>query len=123
MHLQRNCAPALAERAGMSKQPMNQLLCRLEAYGYVERTDAPDEGRARTVHFTKGRAVHAKTIDILRDIEREWRAELGSADFAETQGNYSLASGIVHRRARSDASPDAVARSGHATSPSKPTPD
>src|SRR5262252_3239373 len=37
----------LAERAGMSKQAINQLLRSLEAYGYVERSDAPDEGRAR----------------------------------------------------------------------------
>src|SRR6516164_6065855 len=64
----------LAERAGMSKQAMNQLLRSLEAYGYIERTDAPDEGRGRTVRFTKrGRAAYAKIIDILRDIEREWR--------------------------------------------------
>src|SRR5499426_2550992 len=47
----------LAERAGMSKQAMNQLLRSLEALGYVARSDAPDEGRARLVHMTpRGRA-------------------------------------------------------------------
>src|SRR3954453_8074853 len=67
----------LAERAGMSKQAMNQLLRSLEGCGYVERSDAPDEGRARTVHFTKrGRAAYSKVIKILGDIEREWTAEL-----------------------------------------------
>src|SRR5437667_4912469 len=67
---------ALAERAGMSKQAMNQLLRSLEGYGYIERSDAPDGGRARTVHFTKrGRAAYSKVIDILHDIEREWSAE------------------------------------------------
>jgi DNA-binding MarR family transcriptional regulator len=77
----------LAERAGMSKQAMNQLLRSLEGYGYIERTDAPDEGRARTVRFTKrGVAAYAKINEILRDIEREWRAELGSADFAHLKG-------------------------------------
>src|SRR5687767_9547819 len=44
---------ALAERAGISKQAMNQLLRSLEAYGYVERSDAPDEGRARAVYLTE----------------------------------------------------------------------
>src|SRR5215813_13488620 len=34
----------LAERAGMSKQAMNQLLRSLETLGYVGRADAPDEG-------------------------------------------------------------------------------
>jgi DNA-binding MarR family transcriptional regulator len=74
----------LAERAGMSKQAMNQLLKSLEGLGYLVRSDAPDEGRARIVRFTKrGRAVYAKMVEILRDIEREWSAELGAKRFAE----------------------------------------
>ena len=53
----------LAERAGMSKQAMNQLLRSLEALGYIVRSDAPDEGRARIVRFTKrGRAAYAKML-------------------------------------------------------------
>jgi DNA-binding MarR family transcriptional regulator len=73
----------LAERAGMSKQAMNQLLRSLERIGYLARSDAPDEGRARIVRLTKrGRAAYAKIHDILRDIEREWSAELGPKDFS-----------------------------------------
>ncbi len=74
---------ALAERAGTSKQAMNQLLRSLEGLGYLVRADSPDEGRARIVRFTKrGRAAYSKLHDILRDIEREWSAELGPRDFA-----------------------------------------
>ena len=74
----------LAERAGMSKQAMNQLLRSLEGLGYVARSDAPDEGRARIVRLTKrGRAAYAKIHEILRDIEREWRAELGPKHFSQ----------------------------------------
>ena len=74
----------LAERAGMSKQAMNQLLRSLEALGYVARSDAPDEGRARVVSLTKrGRAAYAKIHEILRDIEREWSAELGPKRFSQ----------------------------------------
>src|SRR5215831_5863163 len=74
----------LAERAGMSKQAMNQLLRSLEDVGYIVRSNAPDEGRARIVRFTRrGRAAFAKVHDILRDIEREWSAELGAKDFAQ----------------------------------------
>ena len=74
----------LAERAGVSKQAMNQLLRSLEGYGYVERSDAGGEGRARAVHLTaRGRAAYAKIHDILRDIEREWSSELGPTDFAQ----------------------------------------
>ena len=74
----------LAERAGMSKQAINQLLRSLEALGYLARSDAPDERRARIVHLTKrGRAAYAKIYEILRDIEREWSAELGAKPFTE----------------------------------------
>ena len=74
----------LAERAGMSKQAMNQLLRSLEALGYLARSDAPDEGRGRIVRLTKrGRTAYAKIHDILRDIEHEWSAELGARLFTE----------------------------------------
>jgi len=74
----------LAERAGMSKQAMNRLLGSLEESGYLVRSDASDEGRARVIRFTKrGHAAYSKIHDILRDIEREWSAELGSKDFAQ----------------------------------------
>ena len=74
----------LAERAGMSKQAMNRLLGSLEDFGYLVRNDAPDEGRARVVRFTKrGHAAYAKVHHILRDIEHEWSAELGPKDFAQ----------------------------------------
>lgn len=75
---------ALAEGAGMSKQAMNQLLGSLERLGYVARSDKPHEGRARIVRLTKrGHAAYAKIHEILRDIEREWSAELGSVRFRE----------------------------------------
>ena len=74
----------LAERAGVSKQAMNRLLGSLEESGYLIRSDAPDEGRARVVRFTRrGHAAYSKIHDILRDIEREWSAELGFKDFAQ----------------------------------------
>jgi DNA-binding MarR family transcriptional regulator len=74
----------LAERAGMSKQAMNRLLQSLEDLDYVVRSDAPDEGRARIVRFTKrGRAAYTKILGILQDIEHEWSAELGPKDFAQ----------------------------------------
>ena len=75
---------ALAERVGMSKQAMNQLLRSLEGFGYIARSDAPDEGRARIIRFTeRGRTAYAKIHEILREIEREWSAELGAAQFAQ----------------------------------------
>jgi DNA-binding MarR family transcriptional regulator len=74
----------LAERAGMSKQAMNQLLRSLEGLGYIVRSDLPDHRRARLVRFTKrGKAAYSKIHDILRDIECEWSTELGPKQFAQ----------------------------------------
>ena len=86
----------LAERAGVSKQAMNQLLRSLEALGYLARSDAPGQGRARIVDMTvRGRAAYAKMHDILRDIEREWRAELGPKEFAQLKDLLFRVWGIV----------------------------
>jgi DNA-binding MarR family transcriptional regulator len=51
-------------------------------HGGGARADAPDEGRARIVHLTRrGRAAYAKIHEILREIEGEWRSELGPESF------------------------------------------
>jgi DNA-binding MarR family transcriptional regulator len=72
----------LADRAGMSKQAMNQLLRSLERLGYIRRRDAEKGGRARIVYFTpRGRAAWAKIHDVLAEIETEWRGTLGDRDF------------------------------------------
>ncbi|MDB5076062.1 MAG: MarR family transcriptional regulator [Chloroflexi bacterium] len=72
----------LAERAGMSKQAMNQLLHSLERLGYIERHGTT--GRARVVCFTqRGHAAWAMIDEILRTVEVEWSAELGQERFAQ----------------------------------------
>ena len=74
----------LAERAGMSKQAMNQLLKSLEGLGYLVRHDESDGSRARIVRFTpRGRAAFTGILEILRQVEREWSAELGEREFAQ----------------------------------------
>src|SRR5690242_20880728 len=63
---------ALAERAGISKQAMNQLLGSLEEMGYLSRGEEGGEGRARVVRLTdRGRAVAAKVRETAQQIERE----------------------------------------------------
>jgi DNA-binding MarR family transcriptional regulator len=72
----------LAERAGMSKQAMNQLLMSLERMGYITREDAPEGGRARIVRFTaRGHAAWVLIHVLLLDVEDEWRAVLGEQRF------------------------------------------
>ena len=74
----------LAERAGMSKQAVNQLLRSLEGFDYIVRSDLAGDGSARVVRLTKrGRAAYSKIIEILRDIEHDWSTELGPNRFAQ----------------------------------------
>ena len=79
------CRPReLAERAGMSKQAMNQLLQSLEQLGYLRRSADAEDGRARIVEFTKrGRAAWNQIHEILAEIETEWRATLGARRFGQ----------------------------------------
>ncbi|GAU86041.1 MarR family winged helix-turn-helix transcriptional regulator [Bosea sp. BIWAKO-01] len=74
----------LAERSGMSKQAINQLLRSLEGFGYIVRSDVQGEGGARLIYLTeRGHAAFSKMVYVLCDIEREWSAELGPERFAQ----------------------------------------
>lgn len=74
----------LAERAGVSKQAMNQLLGSLEELGYLKRGNAPREARSRVVHLTRrGKAAFDRIYTILQELEKEWSAELGATQFAQ----------------------------------------
>jgi DNA-binding MarR family transcriptional regulator len=72
----------LAERAGISKQAMNQLLQSLDQLGYVRRSNDTEDGRARVVNWTeRGKAAWDKELEILGKIENDYRATLGDEDF------------------------------------------
>jgi DNA-binding MarR family transcriptional regulator len=74
----------LAERSGMSKQAMNQLLRSLEAMGYLVRRNETRGGRSRIVRFTqRGNAAYTRIIEILGEVEQEWSAVLGSREFGQ----------------------------------------
>ncbi|HEX5504070.1 MAG TPA: MarR family winged helix-turn-helix transcriptional regulator [Thermomicrobiales bacterium] len=68
----------LAERAGMTKQGMGQLVRDLERRGYVARAVDPADHRATLVSFTEAgwqflRDAHA----VKRELEAEYAAVLG----------------------------------------------
>lgn len=74
----------LAERAGMSKQAMNQLLRSLESLGYVIRQNESTGSRARVVRFTtRGHAVFDLILSILRAVEGQWSETLGFKEFTQ----------------------------------------
>ena len=74
----------LAERAGMSKQAMNQLLRSLETMGYLVRRNESNGSRSRIVRFTtRGQSAFTKITEILREVEVEWSMVLGAAEFSQ----------------------------------------
>jgi DNA-binding MarR family transcriptional regulator len=76
----------LAQRAGVSRQAIGQLVDELEALGYVERADDPDDGRAQLVRFTRrGRNVLETGMEIIAGVESEYAARVGKRKLAETR--------------------------------------
>lgn len=68
----------LAQRAGMSKQAMADLVDQCVAWGLVTRTPDPRDGRARRVCFTPvGLAWLQGFRDAVAQAETEFRAEVG----------------------------------------------
>ena len=71
---------ALAERTGVSKQAMAQLVADLERHGYVRRVPDPADGRARLVRVTtRGRAVYAIARELIAEIDARLDERMGSA--------------------------------------------
>jgi DNA-binding MarR family transcriptional regulator len=84
-------ASVLAERTGLSKQSVAQLLSELEADGYIERERDERDGRAAVVRTTRrGEACHEDAKKVKRDIEREYERRLGKAGLAELRRALAL---------------------------------
>jgi DNA-binding MarR family transcriptional regulator len=73
----------LAQRAGMTKQSMAQLVEHLERHGYLERVPDPADGRAKLVRTTAlGKEVFAIVREVVGEIEGRVEAALGAAKLA-----------------------------------------
>lgn len=74
----------LAQRAGVSKQAMGQLVVDLEQRGYIERLPDPNDGRASLVKFTeKGWQLLQDAYRVKKTIEAEYTAILGESGMKE----------------------------------------
>jgi DNA-binding MarR family transcriptional regulator len=70
----------LAQRAGMTKQSMAQLVEHLEDHGYLERIADPADGRAKLVRTTaRGGEVFAVVRDYVAEVEARLEDRLGAA--------------------------------------------
>ncbi|MFC4120016.1 MarR family winged helix-turn-helix transcriptional regulator [Nonomuraea zeae] len=73
----------LAERAGLTKQAIGELVSELEEHGYVERVPDAGDRRAKIIRLTdQGAAAQLAAGRILADIERRWSRHLGGDQVA-----------------------------------------
>ncbi len=74
----------LAERVGITKQSMSDLVRDLEAHGYVARAADPRDKRAALIRLTTaGEQILAEVDQVKRDIEREYTARVGEQGFEQ----------------------------------------
>ena len=70
----------LAQRAGITKQAMSQLVRELEARGYVEQAPDSTDTRAKIVRLTKrGAALHAACAEVRQELHSIAIAKLGKS--------------------------------------------
>ena len=80
----------LAERAGMTKQGMGQLVRDLERRGYAERAPDPTDRRAALVRFSEaGRHLLADAVAVTGELEAEYAAVLGEQRLAALRDTLS----------------------------------
>lgn len=73
----------LADKLGVTKQAVGQLVDELEGMGALERIADPRDGRAKLIRFSaRGRAGILEGLSVLAEIEGELRTAIGSKRFA-----------------------------------------
>jgi DNA-binding MarR family transcriptional regulator len=73
----------LAERAGLTKQAVGEVVDNLEQLGYVERVPDPEDGRAKTIRLTaSGREARQAAARVFAEIERGWAERVGEERMA-----------------------------------------
>jgi DNA-binding MarR family transcriptional regulator len=81
----------LADRAGITKQSVNDLLGHLEGRGYLSRVPDSVDGRARVVRLSaKGRRLQGVIYDAAGAAQQQIEEILGPQRFAQLQSSLEL---------------------------------
>ena len=74
----------LADRAGISKQAMGELVADLEQLDYIERRPDPTDGRAKLIQFSRrGQRAVAAALEAFDDIEADLTRRIGKRSMNE----------------------------------------
>ena len=85
----------LAQRAGVSKQAMSQLVRLMESQGYLEQVPDPTDTRAKVVRMTKrGEAVKTACVEVREELNGELAEALGINEAARLEANLDAAANL-----------------------------
>lgn len=91
-------ATVLAERMGISKQAVGQLVQDMEDMGLLERVPDPADGRARLVRLSAdGRAAAVQGLGVLADLQAELARELGEDEVRRLVDLLERVLGVLER--------------------------
>ena len=82
----------LAQRAGVTKQAMSQLVRLMERQGYLEQVPDPTDTRAKVVRMTeRGEAVKIACVEVREELNRKVARSLGMDEAALLEANMDAA--------------------------------
>ena len=85
----------LAQRAGVTKQAMSQLVRLMERQGYLEQIPDPNDTRAKVVRLTKrGEAVKTACVEVREELNRKLAGALGTKEAGRLEANLDAAAGL-----------------------------
>jgi DNA-binding MarR family transcriptional regulator len=89
----------LAQRVGISKQAVGQLVDELEIEGFLERVPDPRDRRAKLVRFSrKGRADMLRGLQLLNELQRELEQVVGAKQMARIHQTLLAVLAVVEQR-------------------------
>jgi DNA-binding MarR family transcriptional regulator len=85
----------LAQRAGVTKQAMSQLVRLMERQGYLEQVPDSTDTRAKVVRMTKrGEAVKTACVEVREELNRQVAGALGKKEAARLEASLDAAAGL-----------------------------
>ena len=82
----------LAQRAGVTKQAMSQLVRLMEQQGYLEQIPDPTDTRAKVVRMTeRGEAVKTACVEVRAELNRKVAKALGTNEARKLEANLDAA--------------------------------
>jgi DNA-binding MarR family transcriptional regulator len=79
-------ASVIAERSGLTRQAITQIVDELEEVGVVTREPDPEDGRAKQIVYTpEAMKAFDEGRKLIADIERRWKREVGAESWTSLQ--------------------------------------